>query len=206
MQPYLVCSWPVIYSLYRWVKAPSLLRLLTVGLACGLALAAKHSAILLLPMTDRSPRRRVGCPLCFAVGAHRRARPYCVACCLHALKLFGGLAAISVLAILVLWAFYGFRYAARPAGLHLDPDLATSVQGLKPFEAQGIHFFARISSSSGELSLRSRRRETDGQRNAHLYLRQGLWPWRLVLFSGGDGHQTNTGYDSDCLGSPPWLY
>jgi tetratricopeptide (TPR) repeat protein len=65
------------------------------------------------------------------------------ACGIYALKLFGGLAAISVLAVLVLWAFYGFRYAARPAGLHLGPDLATSAQGLKPIEAQGIHFFAR---------------------------------------------------------------
>ncbi len=38
--------------------------------------------------------------------------------------LFGGLAAIVVLAVVALWAFYGFRYAARPAGLVMNPTLS----------------------------------------------------------------------------------
>lgn len=129
-----------IYSLYRWVKAPTLLRLLTVGLACGLALAAKHSAILLLPMmlvllagevAGRwlSLRRSIQ-------GAALWRR-----CGLHALKLFGGLAAISALAVLILWAFYGFRYAARPAGLHLD-DMDGAAHGLSPLVSRGVLFFA----------------------------------------------------------------
>jgi len=131
-----------IYCLYRWVKAPSVLHLLCVGLTCGLALAAKHSAILLLPMMIAL---LAGELVVYGVSLRRSMSGAALlrACCLQALKLFGGLAAISALAILVLWAFYGFRYAARPAGLHLDPDLATSVHGLKSFEAQGILFFAR---------------------------------------------------------------
>jgi len=131
-----------IYSLYRWVKAPSLLRLLTVGLACGLALAAKHSAILLLPMLVVLLAGEL-VVRCVSLRRSTSGLALLRTCSLYAFKLFSGLAAISVLAILVLWAFYGFRYAARPAGLHLDPDLATSAQGLKPFEAQGILFFAR---------------------------------------------------------------
>ena len=130
-----------IYSLYRWVKAPSLPRLLTVGLACGLALAAKHSAIMLLPiilvllageLVGRwvSLRRSI-------TGAALWRR-----CGLHAVKLFGGLAAISVFAVMILWAFYGFRFAARPAGLHLDSDVASAAHGLKPYMAQGIIFLA----------------------------------------------------------------
>jgi tetratricopeptide (TPR) repeat protein len=130
-----------IYSLYRWVKAPSLPRLLLVGLACGLALVAKHSAILLLPMmlvllagelVGRWVLQRRS-----TTGAALWRR-----CGLHAAKLFGGLAAISALAILILWAFYGFRYAARPAGLHLDADMEGAAHGLKPIIAQGIVFFA----------------------------------------------------------------
>jgi tetratricopeptide (TPR) repeat protein len=130
-----------IYSLYRWVKAPSLPRLLVVGLACGLALVAKHSAILLLPMmlvllagelVGRWVLQRRS-----TTGAALWRR-----CGLHAAKLFGGLAAISALAILILWAFYGFRYAARPAGLHLDADMEGAAHGLKPIIAQGIVFFA----------------------------------------------------------------
>jgi tetratricopeptide (TPR) repeat protein len=129
-----------IYSLYRWVKAPSLSRLLTVGLACGLALAAKHSAIMLLPMMlVLLAGELVGRWVLLrrsTTGAALWRR-----CGLHAAKLIGGLAAISAIAILVLWAFYGFRYAARPAGLHLD-SIDSAAHGLKPYMARGIIFLA----------------------------------------------------------------
>src|SRR5208283_4355500 len=39
-----------IYAFYRYVKSPSLLRLVLTGLAAGCALASKHTAILLFPM------------------------------------------------------------------------------------------------------------------------------------------------------------
>ncbi len=39
-----------VYAFYRYVKAPSVGRLVVAGLVSGLALAAKHSAVLLLPM------------------------------------------------------------------------------------------------------------------------------------------------------------
>jgi hypothetical protein len=130
-----------IYSLYRWVKAPSYPRLLTVGLACGLALAAKHSAILLLPMMlVLLSGELIG----YWVSLRRSLSGAALwrRCGLHAAKLFGGLAAISALAILILWAFYGFRFAARPAGLHLDSDMESAAHVLKPIIAQGIVFFA----------------------------------------------------------------
>src|ERR1700692_3750619 len=38
-----------IYALYRYVKAPSVSRLIVLGLVSGLALASKHSGVLLLP-------------------------------------------------------------------------------------------------------------------------------------------------------------
>ena len=39
-----------IYAFYRYVKAPSVTRLVVTGLAAGLALASKHSTILIFPM------------------------------------------------------------------------------------------------------------------------------------------------------------
>src|SRR4029079_19380720 len=39
-----------VYALYRYVKQPSTKRLLVLGLAAGLALASKHSAILVFPI------------------------------------------------------------------------------------------------------------------------------------------------------------
>jgi hypothetical protein len=45
--------------------------------------------------------------------------------------LFGGLAATTILAVVILWAFYGFRYAARPAGLVMNPTLNEYAAPLK---------------------------------------------------------------------------
>jgi hypothetical protein len=53
-------------------------------------------------------------------------------------------AVILVIAVTVLWAFYGFRYNARPPGLALSPTLAEYVQPLAPFEAHGILFCAHF--------------------------------------------------------------
>src|SRR5215470_19819043 len=39
-----------VYAFYRYVKVPSVGRLVVAGIAAGLALATKHSAVLLLPM------------------------------------------------------------------------------------------------------------------------------------------------------------
>ena len=100
-----------IYCFYRYARQPSAIRLLLTGLAAGLALASKHSGILLAPML-------VGFALVEIVCAEPGRRKRTVGI------LFGGLAAIVVLAVGVLWAFYGFRYAARPAGLVMNPTLS----------------------------------------------------------------------------------
>jgi 4-amino-4-deoxy-L-arabinose transferase-like glycosyltransferase len=119
------------YAFWRWCRRPQMGRLVVVGLACGLALAAKHSTILLLPML-----------LLLAGGvlvARRRDRT------LPTLPhLAGGLGAIVLIAVAVLWAFYGFRYAARPAGLALSPSLKDYVGPLAGIEARGILFAARF--------------------------------------------------------------
>jgi hypothetical protein len=51
-----------------------------------------------------------------------------------ALRLTGAFLGASVIAIVVLWAFYGFRYAARPGGMPLNPSLAEYAGGLKGTE------------------------------------------------------------------------
>ncbi len=102
------------------------------GLAAGLALATKHSAVLLLPMLVGL----AGCEVVFRLDGETRRR--------RALQMAWSLTSIGVIAIGVLWAFYGFRYAARPAGLQLDPSLADYVHPLKAVEAKGIMLLARF--------------------------------------------------------------
>ena len=100
-----------IYCFYRYARQPSVIRLLLTGLASGLTLSAKHSGILLAPILLGLTLVEIAC-----AEQGRRKR--------MAGTLFGGLAAIVVLAVAVLWAFYGFRYAARPAGLVMNPTLS----------------------------------------------------------------------------------
>jgi 4-amino-4-deoxy-L-arabinose transferase-like glycosyltransferase len=100
-----------LYCFYRYARQPSVIRLLLTGLAAGLTLASKHSGILLAPMLLTLALAE----LAYA-GSEERKR--------MAKTLFGGFAAIAVLAVGVLWAFYGFRYAARPTGLVLNPTLS----------------------------------------------------------------------------------
>ncbi len=136
------CYFATMWLLWRYVRAPSIARLLAVGLMAGLALASKHSAIVLLPavvlvlageVAARAWQLRRG-PSDRALGPAAR----------YALRLAGAAVLMAVLAVIVLWAFYGFRYAARPTGLRLDPSLAQYVAPLKPIESGTILFLARF--------------------------------------------------------------
>jgi 4-amino-4-deoxy-L-arabinose transferase-like glycosyltransferase len=127
-----------IYALYRYVKSPSNWRLLLVGLLFGLALASKHSAVLLLPMLLvlaisevvwlGAPPRGEG------DGIGRRSRHFAAA-----------ILAIVLLSVGVLWASYGFRYAAREDGLHLNPPMAVQLARVpSPSEREVLAAFAKF--------------------------------------------------------------
>jgi tetratricopeptide (TPR) repeat protein len=120
-----------IFAFYRWATQPALSRLLLAGLAAGLLAATKHSGILIAPMllpvivyeifrAERGTRLRQTLRLCF------------------------GFAATVVIAVPVLWAFYGFRYAARPAGLALSTSLADYVAPLNHFDSAVVMGVAHL--------------------------------------------------------------
>jgi hypothetical protein len=120
-----------IYALYRYVKRPAMARLLVAGLAAGLLAATKHSGILFIPMV-------------VPVLAYEVARAEKGTRLRLALQLCGAFAAIVVIASAMLWAFYGFRYAARPAGLSLNPGFAAYTERLHPLDRGGLHAVARL--------------------------------------------------------------
>lgn len=112
-----------VYLFYRFLKSPSALRLIAAGIAVGLVLAVKHTGLLVLPI------------LFLLSFTEIRSR---------ALKTLGSLVLITLIGLVVLWSFYGFRYAARPNGLQLNPPLAEYVKGLEPYEAWPISTAARL--------------------------------------------------------------
>lgn len=128
-----------LYAFYRYVQAPSLARLIIVGVAAGLALTAKHTGLLVFPMLAllafcevvRNREVKGWSKETFA----RTARP--------AGRLAVALVITGLIAAGVLWASYGFRYNARPAGLEMNPSLANYTQKLKPHETWAVLTLAR---------------------------------------------------------------
>jgi 4-amino-4-deoxy-L-arabinose transferase-like glycosyltransferase len=126
-----------VYAFYRFVKRPTLWRLIVSGLAAGLALSAKHTGILVFPillllaLCDWLLRRKVE-------PTHTEPRR------LGTARYVLSLAVITAVSLTVLWAFYGFRYAARPAGLQLNPSSVEYIARLsRPHEGKLLAAVAR---------------------------------------------------------------
>ncbi len=115
-----------VSAFYFYQKNPSALRLAAAGAATGICLGTKHSGILILPtllllaLAELYISRE---PLTEKSAANLRTQ---------AARQIGALAAISFLAWIVLWSFYGFRYAARPAGLVMNPPLVDFARQMAP--------------------------------------------------------------------------
>ena len=125
-----------VFGFYRYVKVPSASRLLIAGVLSGMALAAKHSAVLLLPML-----------IVLAAGEliiDRRSNSGNRTFRASLLRMAGGLAGICAIAIFILWAFYSFRYAMRPDGSAMTPSLGANAAALTTVQNRGIMLFAKF--------------------------------------------------------------
>jgi 4-amino-4-deoxy-L-arabinose transferase-like glycosyltransferase len=114
-----------VYTFYRYVKRPSLTRLALCSVATGLTLVAKHSGIVILPtllvLAIAEVVSRPRTPDDVSTGSSVRSR---------AGMLAAALVAIALSSYLLLWAFYGFRYGARPPGMQMMPSLQAYAMAL----------------------------------------------------------------------------
>jgi hypothetical protein len=126
-----------IGSFYLYLKKPSAVRLVGAGLVAGLCLSGKHSGILLFPM------------LLFLAAAELvnwddlAARKFIPDLAKKAPRLVVSLTAIAVISFAVLWSMYGFRFAARPSGLKVNPSLPEFAQQMGPASSAIVLRMAR---------------------------------------------------------------
>ena len=119
------------WCFYRYVKHPTAKRLVVTGLVVGLLLATKHSGVMLAPILALLIAREIA-----AAEKGTRAR--------EALRLTGAFCAIFLIGVLVLWSVYGFRYAARPAGLKMSTTLGDYVAPLGTHVSWIINLVGRL--------------------------------------------------------------
>jgi tetratricopeptide (TPR) repeat protein len=118
-----------IYTFYRYSSQPSWPRLLLAGLATGLLLAAKFTGIFIFPML---------LALALVEGLSSRSIRILT-------QRIGGFVIVCLCAWMVLWAFYGFRYKAAPAGRELNPPLAKYLDRMyDQRDAQQLRILAHV--------------------------------------------------------------
>jgi 4-amino-4-deoxy-L-arabinose transferase-like glycosyltransferase len=121
-----------VYAFYRYLRIPSWQRLAVCAFCCAMAIATKHSGILILPTL-----------LLLAVFdlALFRDRPGNTRAGLSALHLAAALAVITLFSYVFLWAIYHFRYVAHPDGAPMAPSFTVYAARLSPL-AHGLLTFA----------------------------------------------------------------
>jgi len=110
------CFFAAVYAYYRWRKHPTAWRILVCGIAAGLALGAKHSGLFLMPVLLVLALIDVLATSSVNEAGRSEWRK-------NALHTAFSLAVACAVAYAILWAFYGFRYQARPGALVMLPTL-----------------------------------------------------------------------------------
>ena len=123
------CLFASVYAFYRYVKQPGKRRLLECGLVAGVTLAAKHSGVLVFPVLGLLALAELVFVFRSGAGPSEPSGKRLRIALQHGVKFAGKLAVITLIALAVLWAFYGFRFAARPSGLEMTPPLAEYIAG-----------------------------------------------------------------------------
>lgn len=122
------CLFGAVYAWYRYGARPGWGRLVVVAAVVGLTLVVKFTGILVLPMLLL---------LAVADGLRRRSGEVLG-------RRLAAWAGVVLAGWVVVWAFYGFRYAAAPAGLELKPQLGAYLASLpNPGDAAKLGLLAR---------------------------------------------------------------
>jgi hypothetical protein len=118
-----------VYMFYRFVKKMTWTRTAICGVAMGLALASKHSTVLLFPILSLLGMGEI-------IGRWKENRHWPRR---HTLRLFLGVGLIFAIALFVLWGVYSFHYTMRLNGVRVR-SLAGEISFLPPAEKWVLAF------------------------------------------------------------------
>ena len=125
------CLLAALYSFARWLEAPSPRMNLVLGLCAGLAVLAKFSALLFLPL----------CMIAIVVLFAMSQRPSAA----QMLRRVPGLGLAAVVAFLLIWAAYRFSYGVMPNHeLFASQPQVTIARFLGPVSLPAPEFFDGI--------------------------------------------------------------
>ncbi len=109
-----------IYAFYRYVKFPSMPRMIAVGAAVGLAMTAKFTGVFIVPM------------LCLiaVIDYWQSKNAVRSVATVSARQIVTAIAVALMIGVGCVWTIYHFRYAARPDSLQLNPTSEQYLQKL----------------------------------------------------------------------------
>jgi dolichyl-phosphate-mannose-protein mannosyltransferase len=109
-----------IYAFYRYVKSPSIPRMIVVGIAVGLTMTAKFTGVFIVPM------------LCLiaAIDYWQSKKAGRSVESASARQTVTAIAVALLVGVGFVWTIYHFRYTARPASLQLNPTSEQYLQKL----------------------------------------------------------------------------
>jgi len=122
------CLFAAVFAFYRYVRQPTLLRLIECGFATGLVLAVKHSGVLIFPILGLLALVELWISRRTSAGSASEPERKTESILRRGLRLATALLLFALIAVVVLWGFYGFRFRARPNGLKMEPPLTEFVK------------------------------------------------------------------------------
>jgi 4-amino-4-deoxy-L-arabinose transferase-like glycosyltransferase len=120
-----------VYAFWRYAVNPNAWRLAACGIAGGLTLAAKHSGIILFPMLFLLALAELVASRQANHGSNPPENNLTSNGYRLALHLLVALIVVAAISVVVLWAFYGFRYSARPGVAADSSSLAPLLGAVK---------------------------------------------------------------------------
>jgi Dolichyl-phosphate-mannose-protein mannosyltransferase len=124
-----------VYAFYRYVTAPSIPKMIVLGLAVGLTMTAKFTGIFIVPI------------LCFiaAIDYWQSKKTVRSAESASARQMVTAIVLALIIGVGCVWSIYHFRYAARPASLELNPTSEQYLQKLtSPLSRGALTTTARL--------------------------------------------------------------